>query len=286
MSDHEKVNFIDTYNGYNQIRMDKKTMEVYVDDMVVKIGKTMEVYRGVCRIHGCEKLVEWQSFGGLGRRDDMVVKSKRNDDHLEDLVESFNLLRKEGSRPNLNQIKAIIDMRSSRTVKKIQSLTGIIAFSSNNEVEYEALLAGLRITLELHVKEISIYCNSIMVANQVTGKYAAHDPVMALYLEKANEPLNKFTKYDIHQLPRMKNCYADALVNLGSSINHKLWHIIPFKYLETPIIMKHVSKWIIVIDERGNWMDEILAYIIYITLPDNCGLVRKVIQKASQYVIV
>lgn len=79
-------------------------------------------------------------------------------------------------------------------------------YDSNNKAEYEAFLAGLRVTLELQVKEISIYCNSLLVANQVTGKYAIHDPIMALYLVKAKKPLNKFTKYDIHQLPRMKNC--------------------------------------------------------------------------------
>ncbi|XP_068323112.1 uncharacterized protein [Pyrus communis] len=78
-------------------------------------------------------------------------------------------------------------------------------YASNNKAEYEAFLAGLRVTFELQVKEISIYYNSLLVANQVTGKYAVHDPIMALYLAKAKKPLNKFTKFDIHQLLRMKN---------------------------------------------------------------------------------
>lgn len=36
--------------------------------------------------------------------------------------------------------------------------------ANNNEAEYEALLAGLKVTLELQVKEITIYCDSLLVA--------------------------------------------------------------------------------------------------------------------------
>lgn len=37
--------------------------------------------------------------------------------------------------------------------------------ANNNEAEYKALLAGLKVTLELQVKEITMYYDSLPVAN-------------------------------------------------------------------------------------------------------------------------
>ena len=95
-----------------------------------QIGKTMEVYV-----------------------DDMLVKSKRDVDHVAHLSEMFEILRKyrmklnpqkcvfgvesgkflgfmvkhRGIEANTAKIKALLDMKSPATVKQVQSLTGRIA---------------------------------------------------------------------------------------------------------------------------------------------------------------
>nr|GEX23115.1 reverse transcriptase domain-containing protein [Tanacetum cinerariifolium] len=46
-------------------------------------------------------------------------------------------------------------------------------FNSNNEAEYEALLARLRIAIEMHVKYIHAFVDSKLVASQVEGSYEA-----------------------------------------------------------------------------------------------------------------
>ena len=84
--------------------------------------------------------------------DDMLIKSKEEEDHLDDLKETFNTLRQynmklnpskcafrvssgkflgfmvlqRGIEANLEKVKAILEMSSSRTVKEVQSLTGRI----------------------------------------------------------------------------------------------------------------------------------------------------------------
>ncbi|KAI5335978.1 hypothetical protein L3X38_026112 [Prunus dulcis] len=50
--------------------------------------------------------------------------------------------------------------------------------ASNNEAEYEALLAGLLIAKELTIKRLAIYSDSQLITNQASGEYMAKHPRM------------------------------------------------------------------------------------------------------------
>ncbi|KAM2144795.1 hypothetical protein ACFX1R_048431 [Malus domestica] len=54
--------------------------------------------------------------------------------------------------------------------------------ASNNEAEYEALLASLCLAKHLGVKRIDIFSDSQLVVNQVTNNFDAKDSSMAAYL--------------------------------------------------------------------------------------------------------
>nr|GEV28912.1 reverse transcriptase domain-containing protein [Tanacetum cinerariifolium] len=56
--------------------------------------------------------------------------------------------------------------------------------SSNNEAEYEALIAGLRIAVQMGVQNVHVNVDSKLVANQVLGTYVAKEENMIKYLEK------------------------------------------------------------------------------------------------------
>ncbi|GJS08450.1 reverse transcriptase domain-containing protein [Tanacetum coccineum] len=56
--------------------------------------------------------------------------------------------------------------------------------NSNNDAEYGALLAGLRIATEMQVKYIHAFVNYKLVASQVEGSYEAKGERMIKYLEK------------------------------------------------------------------------------------------------------
>ena len=57
----------------------------------------------------------------------------------------------------------------------------------NNKAEYEALIAGLRLTRELQVCNMKIFSNSQLMVNQVNDIYLARWEKMAAYLDKVNE---------------------------------------------------------------------------------------------------
>ncbi|XP_076923643.1 uncharacterized protein LOC143585845 [Bidens hawaiensis] len=54
--------------------------------------------------------------------------------------------------------------------------------STNNEAEYEALLARLRIAKKLGARHLEAHVDSMLVANQIEGPYDARDDKMTSYL--------------------------------------------------------------------------------------------------------
>ena len=54
--------------------------------------------------------------------------------------------------------------------------------ASNNEADYEAVLAGLRAAITLGVMGLKVRCDSSLIINQVIGEYIAKDSWMVEYL--------------------------------------------------------------------------------------------------------
>ncbi|XP_009419888.2 uncharacterized protein LOC103999771 [Musa acuminata AAA Group] len=88
--------------------------------------------------------------------------------------------------------------------------------ATNNEAEYEALLAGLGLALEMQVAAIHILTDSQLVAEQLSGGYEARDPTMARYLAWVRDLTAKFQYFTLSNIPREENERADALAKLAS----------------------------------------------------------------------
>ncbi|GJY09720.1 reverse transcriptase domain-containing protein [Tanacetum coccineum] len=89
--------------------------------------------------------------------------------------------------------------------------------ATNNEVEYEALIAGLRIVEQMGVKNLQAHVDSRLVANQVNSSYIAKEPGMVQYLNKVKTLAKSFKEFSIKQIPRSKNKKADALSKIAST---------------------------------------------------------------------
>nr|GEV03223.1 reverse transcriptase domain-containing protein [Tanacetum cinerariifolium] len=77
---------------------------------------------------------------------------------------------------------------SGNSTRAVDTLHGWIVMCgwvpSNNEAEYEALIAGLRIATQMAVQNVHVSVDSKLVANQVLGAYVAKEENMIKYLEK------------------------------------------------------------------------------------------------------
>ncbi|KAK4841852.1 hypothetical protein QYF36_011535 [Acer negundo] len=89
--------------------------------------------------------------------------------------------------------------------------------ATNNEAEYEALIARLDLAKSLNVRNIKVLSNSQLVIRQLNETYEARDRRMSAYLNKVKHLQSTFDEFSIEQIPRAENTRADALASLGST---------------------------------------------------------------------
>ncbi|KAL5565151.1 hypothetical protein UlMin_028315 [Ulmus minor] len=114
--------------------------------------------------------------------------------------------------------------------------------ATNNQVEYEALLASLRLAKEVSARHLLIYSDSQLIVNQVNSEYQEKGEKMASYLEKSKELLGQFDTVTITQIPRNKNTNADALARLATGLEDSLLKTVPLEILDEPSIDKHQQR--------------------------------------------
>ncbi|XP_015945202.1 uncharacterized protein LOC107470329 [Arachis duranensis] len=88
---------------------------------------------------------------------------------------------------------------------------------SNNQAEYEALIGGLALAMEVGATRLEICSDSQVVTSQVNGSYQARDSLLQKYLEKVKDLSQKFEEVTIHHVPRERNTRADILSKLAST---------------------------------------------------------------------
>ncbi|GKB12920.1 reverse transcriptase domain-containing protein [Tanacetum coccineum] len=132
--------------------------------------------------------------------------------------------------------------------------------STNNEAEYEALLAGLRIARMMNVPQIEVKVDSKLVASQINGIYEASNDSMIKYLAKAREYISEFKTFSIENIPRGSNQKADVLSKLATVPFHNLTKEILVEVLnERSTEVQEVQT--IVEEEGDNWMTPIVKYL-------------------------
>ncbi|XP_061990859.1 uncharacterized protein LOC133709212 [Rosa rugosa] len=82
---------------------------------------------------------------------------------------------------------------------------------TNNQAEYEALIIGLEVLLELGVQDIQVHGDSLLVINQLREKFRCTSFLLAPYLDRALELLVQFDDVDLEHIPRERNFAANEL---------------------------------------------------------------------------
>ena len=155
---HELLSFMDTFSGYNQIKMSEDDQErTFVTSQGLFCYKMMP-FRLKNTGATYQRLMNKMFTHQIGRNiqvyvDDMLEKSLRKNDHLDDLQETFNTLwsynmklnpskcvfgvtarkflgfivSQRGIEVNPEKVRAIMELEPPKTMKEVQSLNGQIA---------------------------------------------------------------------------------------------------------------------------------------------------------------
>ncbi|XP_048619487.1 uncharacterized protein LOC106421411 [Brassica napus] len=94
--------------------------------------------------------------------------------------------------------------------------------ASNNEAEYESLIAGLRLAKAVKAKRISAYCDSQLVMSQFLGDYDVMKDRMDAYLKLVKDITQDFKFFELTKVPRGENVCADALAALRSKLHDQV----------------------------------------------------------------
>ncbi|KAJ9553056.1 hypothetical protein OSB04_017101 [Centaurea solstitialis] len=131
--------------------------------------------------------------------------------------------------------------------------------ATNNEAEYEALIAGLDIAYKLGARHLNARSDSLLIVNQVNGDFQAKDSKMMSYLKIVKDRVARFDHFAIEQIPRDLNTQADALANLGSAFNEPTLESIPIIHLMTPT--NKTKEEVPMNEDIYNWSLDIWNYL-------------------------
>ncbi|XP_076881490.1 uncharacterized protein LOC143529618 [Bidens hawaiensis] len=131
---------------------------------------------------------------------------------------------------------------------------------TNNEAEYEALIAVLRLEKVMKIQELSAFVESRLVASQVNNEFIAREPSMLKYKQKVKELMKEFKSRSLTQVSRTRNKQAVALSKLASLTFAHLTKKVLVEVLKNPSVEKLEVQDIS--EEAGTtWMTPIIEFL-------------------------
>ncbi|XP_059461845.1 uncharacterized protein LOC132190823 [Corylus avellana] len=131
--------------------------------------------------------------------------------------------------------------------------------TTNNEVEYEAVIAGLSLAQELGAECIELRSDSQVIVGHIQGKFKAKVDKMRLYLSKVQDLQSSFKKFYIIKIPMDENEGADHLARIASTEESigEFEEII--QTLSQPTIAEAVS--VSIAKAVPDWQEEVVEYL-------------------------
>ncbi|GJW18260.1 reverse transcriptase domain-containing protein [Tanacetum coccineum] len=135
--------------------------------------------------------------------------------------------------------------------------------NSNNDAEYEALLAGLKIATKMNVEKMHVFVDSKLVANHVEGSYEAKGEKTRKYKEKALEMIRNFSDFQIRVLIEELNERSVDTAEVNAIIKEatRTWMMPIQEYIEKGILPEDVTKARTIREKARNYtIDEGVLY--------------------------
>ncbi|GAU48061.1 hypothetical protein TSUD_404890 [Trifolium subterraneum] len=169
----------------------------------------------------------------------------------------------------------------------IEVSLGLSFPTTNNQAEYEAFLAGLRLAEDIGAEEIRIFTDSQLVASQVSGEYQTKEERLLEYLNLIRAKLAKFKETEVKHVPREHNARADVLSKLASTMRKKAGNqSLIQETLTKPSIEKTAEVMHICAIDEQSWMSPVYNFLKSNALPVDAKEATKIRKRACSYVLL
>ena len=155
---------------------------------------------------------------------------------------------------------------------------------SNNQAEYEALIAGMTLAKEMGAENLRAKSDSQLVTSQITGEYQTKDTQLVKYLTKVQSLAKEFTFFEAIHVPTKQNSRANLLAKLTST-KRPGNNITVFQEVITSPNTK-VEEVNSITESKESWMTPLLKYLTGSYTPKNEEEEQVVRKRASKFTIV
>ena len=119
---------------------------------------------------------------------------------------------------------------TSPTRERIEQAVRLGFSASNNESEYEAMIAGLELALAMGADSLSIRSDSQLVLGQVNVEFKSRDPRMEKYASLVKRKLSTLSAWKLEHVPKDSNEMANALAVVAAFLPIKETIYLPVYY--------------------------------------------------------
>ena len=140
--------------------------------------------------------------------------------------------------------------------------------ATNNEAEYKALLVGITMVQKMGGKIVEIFSDLRLVVGQVKGELEARNVRIQEYLNQVRHLQSGFKSFNLLQIPRSENTYANSLATLATSSTQSIPLVILVENLCKPTEMKREMIHNHQIRVGPSWMDSIVLFLKEDILPE------------------
>ncbi|XP_024035603.1 uncharacterized protein LOC112096410 [Citrus clementina] len=156
--------------------------------------------------------------------------------------------------------------------------------TTNNQAEYEALIAGLELAKAVKANRVKIRTDSQLVANHVSERFQPREEKMEQYLKIVRQMMGKFEVVEVIQIPREQNSRADILARMAAVADPKMPKSVPLEVKSSPSIDQDLG--VFRIEQKCSWRDPIVSYLRDRVLPPDKVRARKLRAQASRYTMI
>nr|KYP53812.1 Retrovirus-related Pol polyprotein from transposon 17.6 [Cajanus cajan] len=157
--------------------------------------------------------------------------------------------------------------------------------ASNNQAEYEALLAGLRLAREIGVSRLECWTDSKIVAEQVNNNFQVKDANLLKYYHLFQRMRDTFEEVQVKHTPRERNGRADQLARLASS-TRKPGQLRTTLHLDLEAPSMVITECLATERSSWTWITDMVDYLEHGRVPIDSLAARKLRTQAARYTMV